>query len=159
MYSVALRRSRQDLICTIYPHFSVAANTEVALGATNDDVELNLVDRNLGRSSLRSVESVRSVPVTVRPLDEYLSQPWNEYEAFVIKIDVEGFEDEVLVPFLNAIPRRSTPSAILLETQNADFWCTDLRIVLKQRGYEPYFDGEDGNTLFLRAGHDGESAD
>ena len=25
--SVALRRSRQDLICTIYPHFSVAANT------------------------------------------------------------------------------------------------------------------------------------
>ena len=25
--SVALRRSRQDLICTIYPHFSVATNT------------------------------------------------------------------------------------------------------------------------------------
>ena len=28
MCSVALRRSRQDLICTIYPHFSVAANSD-----------------------------------------------------------------------------------------------------------------------------------
>ena len=28
--SVALRRSRQDLICTIYPHFSVATNTDFA---------------------------------------------------------------------------------------------------------------------------------
>ena len=32
--SVALRRSRQDLICTIYPHFSVAANN-------GDNVERN----------------------------------------------------------------------------------------------------------------------
>ena len=128
---------------------------EVALG----EAELNLVDRNLGRSSLHTVESARSVPVTVRPLVQYLSQGWNEYEAFVIKIDVEGFEDEVLVPFLSAIPRKSAPNAILLETQNADFWCADLRVVLKQRGYEPYFDGEDGNTLFLRAGDYGESAD
>ena len=30
--SVALRRSRQDLICTIYPHFSVAANTTYRAG-------------------------------------------------------------------------------------------------------------------------------
>ena len=31
--SGALRRSRQDLICTIYPHFSVAANSYFFLGA------------------------------------------------------------------------------------------------------------------------------
>ena len=31
--SVALRRSRQDLICTIYPHFSVAANTGSRVGS------------------------------------------------------------------------------------------------------------------------------
>ena len=132
---------------------------EVALGPTNGEAELNLVERNLGRSSLRSVESARSVPVTVQPLVRYLSEQSKEYEAFVIKIDVEGFEDEVLVPFLSAIPKKSIPNAILLETQNADFWCADLRVVLEQQGYQPYFDGEDGNTLFLRAGDDGESAD
>ena len=30
MHSLALRRSRQDLICTIYSHFSVAANSRLA---------------------------------------------------------------------------------------------------------------------------------
>ena len=32
--SAALRRSRQDLICTIYAHFSAAANTGLVLAAT-----------------------------------------------------------------------------------------------------------------------------
>ena len=132
---------------------------EVALGEADGEAELNLVDSNLGRSSLHAVESVRSVPVTVRPLVHYLSQRRDEYEAFVIKIDVEGFEDEVLVPFLSAIPKKSAPDAILLETLKSDIWCSDLRVVLKQRGYEPYFEGEDGNTLFLRVSDDGESAD
>ena len=130
---------------------------EVALGATDGEADLNLVDRNLGQSSLRLVESVKSVPVTIRPLIGYFSQQSKGYEAFVVKIDVEGFEDEVLVPFLRAIPKKSMPNAVLLETHNAGLWCADLVAELKQWGYEPYFDGEDGNTLFLRVGDDRES--
>jgi len=75
----------------------------------------------------------------------------SRYDVFVIKIDVEGFEDEVLIPFLSAITIKDAPNAILLETQWANLWRADLVVFLKQRGYEPYFDGEDGNTLFLKA--------
>ena len=35
--SVALRRSRQDLICTIYPHFSVATNIQAAFGLRREE--------------------------------------------------------------------------------------------------------------------------
>ena len=132
---------------------------DVALGATDGEAALHLVDRNLGRSSLRLVKSVRSIPVTVRPLVRYLPDQLQRYEAFIIKIDVEGFEDEVLVPFLTVTPAEGVPDAILVETQNADLWCANLRGVLKQRGYVPHFEGEDGNTLFLRIDNDTEPDD
>ena len=132
---------------------------EVALGATDGGAELNLVDRNLGQSSLRPLESVKSVPVTIRPLVGYFVKQSNGYEAFVVNVDVEGFEDEVLIPFLSAIPWESMPNAILLETHNAALWRADLVVELKRLGYESHFDGEDGNTLFLRVSDDGESAD
>ena len=132
---------------------------EVALGATDGQAKLNLVDSNLGRSTVRTIQSVRSVPVTVRPLAHYLPGQSRAYETFVIKIDVEGVEDEVLVPFLRAVPGWSIPNAILLETQNADLWCADLVLELELSGYKPYFGGEDGNTLYLRTDEDGTSAD
>ena len=92
---------------------------EVALGATDGVAELNLVDSSLGRSSLCSVESVRSVPVTVRPLVQYLWEQSKEFDAFVIEIDVKGCEYEVLIPFLSAVSRESIPNAVLLETHHA----------------------------------------
>ena len=127
---------------------------DVALGATDGEAKLNVVARNLGRSSLRMVESVKSVTVPVRPLVRYVPEHSIGYEAFVIKIDVEGFEDEVLIPFLHVVSGTRVPDAILVETSSADLWCANLVLALKQRGFEPYFDGEDGNTLFLRVGHD-----
>ena len=123
---------------------------EVAVGATDGEAALHLGERNLGQSSLRSVKSVRSIPVTVRPLARYLPEQGHRYETFVIKIDVEGYEDEVLVPFLTATPTERMPDAILIETHSADLWCADLTGLLKQQGYVPFFEGEDQNTLFLR---------
>ena len=125
-----------------------------ALGATDGEATLHLVDRNLGRSSLRLVKSVRSILVTVRPLVRYLPDQLQRYETFIIKIDIESFEDEVLIPFFTATPAEGVPDAILIETHGADLWCADLSGVLKQQGYVPYFEGEDGNTLFLRIGDD-----
>ena len=77
---------------------------EVAVGALEIDAALHLGESNLGRSSLRSIKSTRSIPVIVRPLVRYLPEQTRGYETFVIKIDVEGFEDEVLIPFLASVP-------------------------------------------------------
>lgn len=123
---------------------------DVALGEQNGEAALNLVDRNLGQSSLRPIKSAKSISVAVRPLAHYLPEQSGCYDIFIIKIDVEGFEDEILIPFLSAISKDRTPDAILIETLHDDSWCSDLRGVLKQRGYVPFFDGEEGNTLFMR---------
>ena len=77
---------------------------EVALGAQDGEAPLNLVERNLGRSSLRPVDSIIAIPVAVRLLAPYLPEHSHRYETFIVKIDVEGYEDEVLVPFLTTIP-------------------------------------------------------
>ena len=130
---------------------------EVALGAQDGDAPLNLVERNLGRSSLRPVDSINAIPVAVRLLAPYLPEHSHRYETFIVKIDVEGYEDEVLIPFLTTIPGECMPDAILLETDNDQFWSADLTGVLEERGYVPFFEGEEQNTLFTRLIDDTEA--
>ena len=123
---------------------------QVAVGADNGLGYLHLGKFNLGQSTLRSVESAEAVPVSVRPLASYLRSDGGSYQVFVMKVDVEGQEDQVLVPFLAAISSEKMPDAILVETVLADRWSMDLAAFLEQRGYVPLFPGEDQNTLFLR---------
>jgi hypothetical protein len=52
-----------------------------------------------------------------------------------IKIDVEGFEDKVLIPYLAAVPRGLYPKAVILEA-NIDSWAGDLIGALAGAGYE-----------------------
>ena len=49
------------------------------------------------------------------------------------------------------------PDAILLETDNDQFWSADLTGVLEERGYVPFFEGEEQNTLFIRLIDDTEA--
>ena len=123
---------------------------EVALGETYGDAVLHLVVGNLGQSSLRTVDCRGVAKVVVRPLVHYLPEQLQRFEIFIIKIDVEGLEDQVLVPFLTSIPEISMPDAILIETHNENSWSTDLRSTLEQVGYIPFFEGEEQNTLFVR---------
>ena len=123
---------------------------EVAVGEVDDEANLYLSERNLGESSLLPIESRKAVRVPVRPLSRYLPEHGKIHEIFVIKVDVEGLEDKVLLPFLNSISPNFMPDAILMEISHARLWSSDLVADLKQRGYMPTFDGEDNNTLFLR---------
>jgi hypothetical protein len=51
-----------------------------------------------------------------------------------LKIDVEGAEDLVLVPFLRDAPRALWPRLILIEDTRG-LWQTDLFALLEQHGY------------------------
>ena len=123
---------------------------QVAVGTSIEKGYLRLDKFNLGQSSLSSDESANAIPVAVRPLAPYLLDNGRSYHVFVVKVDVEGHEDRVLVPFLTFSGSERMPDAILLETDHAELWSTDLVAVLKRRGYVPLFAGEDQNTLFLR---------
>lgn len=126
---------------------------EVSLGARDGHADLWISERNLGFSSLHPPQfsSKRAIRVPVRRLGDFLPPPGNSFDVFVIKIDIEGFEDQALGPFLEAVADDGLPEAILAETTSSHLWSLDLYGLMKRRGYTPYFPGEDRNTLFLRS--------
>src|SRR5271170_3785392 len=52
-----------------------------------------------------------------------------------LKIDVEGAEDKVLVPFFRDAPQALWPGLIVIEDSSAE-WSTDLFALLAAKGYE-----------------------
>ena len=130
----------------------VATVEEVALGASSHMGVLNLDADNLGKASLHSIRPTASasISVPVEPLKGYLPETMYDYEIFLIKIDVEGYEDEVLIPFLSESRRDELPEAIMLEIIHRDRWRADLFWCLDELGYAKRFFGEDDNALLLR---------
>ncbi len=125
---------------------------EVALGSEPAKASLQLHDRNLGAASIRRAGSParRSLSVPVRPLREFLPHDLKAYDVFVIKCDIEGFEDEALAPWLRAAPQSDLPDAILVETTSSHLWDLDLEGLILERGYDRFFAGQEQNTLFLK---------
>ncbi|WP_323786322.1 FkbM family methyltransferase [Thalassovita sp.] len=122
-----------------------------ALGAEEGEAKLMLRAGNYGQASLRGVAAGKvdgAVCVPVRPLAPYLKGA-DDYDVCVMKIDVEGFEDSVLNPWLDQAGEADMPDAILMETEHAKEWDTDLIGRITAAGYSAAFEGE-GNTLFVR---------
>lgn len=122
-----------------------------ALGAEEGEATLMLSAGNYGQASLRGVGKGKadgSVCVPVRVLAPYLKGA-DGYDVCVLKIDVEGFEDSVLTPWLDQADGADMPDAILIETEHASDWDSDLIGRITAAGYTSRFEGE-GNTLFVR---------
>lgn len=121
----------------------------VALGSHAGEATLSF-SRNMGQATLRTGEHKddNQVIVTVRPLSDYLSDA-ARYEVILLKIDVEGYEPEVLVPFFSATDPALWPTHILIETEHDDDWSSDLSTQLAERGYQTA-GAQDGNTFFQR---------
>ncbi|MEM9669334.1 MAG: FkbM family methyltransferase [Pseudomonadota bacterium] len=92
------------------------------------------VPRQLGQASLRTLPDAAELEVSVRPLADILMSSEIQH-IDVLKVDVEGFEDEVMIPFLETARRALWPRAILLEHCHADRWQRDCRAYLLERGY------------------------
>lgn len=90
----------------------------VALGATHDTLMLHAPypDSDGGNSLARNASSPGgvSVPVEVVPLAETLTGLGVDH-IDILKIDVEGYEDRVLIPFFEQAPRSLWPREVLIE--------------------------------------------
>ncbi len=75
------------------------------------------------------------VPVRMRPLTA-IAEDEGLTGIDVLKIDVEGFEDRVVLPFLRHADRSLWPRVILLETNCRPYWSEDCLPELASRGYE-----------------------
>lgn len=121
-----------------------------ALGAEDGEAELALHKSNFGQASLATGHQKHvsgRVRVPVRPLAPFLEGA-DTYDLCLLKIDVEGFEPQVLLPWLDQQKGANLPSAILIETAHSAGWSGDLFGSLADAGYETRFEGE-GNTLYV----------
>lgn len=124
--------------------FNAAANgfdqitlSETAIGEDEGEASLNVKDGQFGLSSLHSDMAgagASAVSVPVRPLLAIV-QDAGLPRIDALKIDIEGFEDRALSPFLATAPRTLLPKRIFMETTHAARWGTDLLAELKRAGY------------------------
>lgn len=121
-----------------------------ALGAAAGEAILNFKHGNYGQASLMPIRPRQrsgGTLVPVRPLLDFaLVAAGHDY--CVLKIDVEGAEEAVLNPVLDA--GGWLPDAILMETRHAEEWDSDLIGKVLAVGFETALQA-DGNTLFVRA--------
>lgn len=144
--------------------FNIAANgfadritvIPAAAGEADGELELWLDPGNLGGSSARNSEGRRAIRVPVRPLlDIVLEAKLDRID--ILKLDIEGYEDTALLPFLRGAPETLLPRAIIIE-DSRDRWREDLLGQLEQAGYGIQFHGR-MNLILVRDGGRGVMAD
>jgi FkbM family methyltransferase len=119
--------------------FNVAANDlgtiqtmQCAVADRDGTLDLFIDRGNRGQSSIAMVTGEK-VTVPCRTLESALVDAgFDRVDA--LKIDIEGAEDTVLVPFFATAPSRLWPSLILLET-SSDRWKLDCVALCIEHGY------------------------
>ena len=127
-----------------------------AVGEVSDKMQLWSESSNSGFSTLvkeltkgKWNGNWRPTEVTIQPLKEILKNCKMETKM-VLKLDVEGFEDRVLLPYLNSSKPSKWPSVVLLETNCRDHWNVNLLDVLARVGYETKAETVDNKLMELR---------
>ncbi|QDZ02683.1 FkbM family methyltransferase [Nitratireductor mangrovi] len=149
----ARRLGAEGTVLAFEPHprtfaklnFNIAANrlsnvTAKNLAVARKDGTMTLYDDgggNIGHASLleQGAGIVRDGRVVaVRPLAAVAREEGLE-RIDLLKVDVEGFEDQALLPFFEEADGTLWPKAILIETVLANLWEKDCLSVLADKGY------------------------
>jgi FkbM family methyltransferase len=106
----------------------------VAVGERAGDAVLYVSDSSRAESSVVNPDGKNSVAVPMMPLLQVVENAkLSRIDA--MKIDVEGYEDRVLVPFFATAGRSLWPRLIYMETLHAQRWATDCLKELLAKGY------------------------
>ncbi len=105
----------------------------VALGAAAAELYLDL-GSGLGPAHLTGEKSENSFAVPVKTLLD-LCREKEIGEIGAAKIDVEGYEDRILLPFLAGADARLLPRALVFETVHSDAWESDAIEACVHAGY------------------------
>ena len=116
------------------------------IGDHNGKVKFEEGVKNLGRNR---VSEKGTIDVEMRTLvdlveDEHLGR------IDAIKVDVEGFEDRVLDPFLRDVPESLLPLMIVAEFSWNDSWKTDWLVRATARGYREKTRTRNQNVILVR---------
>jgi FkbM family methyltransferase len=107
-HPIARGRLERNLAANGFSHVTVAP---VACGAEDGELRVATDHVNLGASR---VGEAGDVVVKVRPLQAVVEEAKLK-SIDALKIDVEGYEDQVLPPFLQTAPRSLWPRRVVIE--------------------------------------------
>jgi FkbM family methyltransferase len=126
--------SRLRANCALNPDFNIQI-FPFGAGPSPSVMRLSTGSSNEGGASLAHAQGgADGIEVAIRPLlDMVVEAGLDRIDA--LKIDIEGFEDQALLPFFAAAPKALWPKLLVLERSEKD-WTGDLMSVLKGNGYE-----------------------
>lgn len=110
---------------------------QIALGDQVATTTMMVSGRDMGGSYIGSQTDASATPITVdmRPLVGVLTEQGID-RVDALKIDVEGMEDAVLLPFFQASSRRLWPRLVIIEYTSQHHWKQNILIWLLQSGYQ-----------------------
>jgi len=115
--------------------FTQAILVPAAAGAADGELLIETDGDNLGASHVvTGAASARAVKVPALRLQRIL-QDSGVATVDALKIDVEGFEDRVLVTFFRDAPQALWPRAVVIEHLSRDEWLEDCIADMIARGY------------------------
>jgi len=65
-----------------------------------------------------------------------------------MKMDIEGFEDQAIIPMLRSAPRSLWPKRLLIEILMKGNWREDCVAALLAAGYREIWRKDEGDALF-----------
>lgn len=116
-----------------------AGRMELHFGAKHDFGQASLLEQTRGDGG---------VEVEVAPLSDILARQ-GVARADAIKIDVEGYEDHALGPFLETVADTALPSSLVVEHLHQKIWAKDLKALALSRGFA-LAETTQNNFLFTR---------
>jgi FkbM family methyltransferase len=124
--------------------------TIVEAAAADVDGELTIVSGdNLGASHIATDKDTSGFRVRARTLAGLLADAAVE-RVDALKIDVEGYEDRVLIEFFRNSPQTLWPTAVVIEHLSRSQWRDDCLADMQDRGYVVVARTR-SNTLLLRS--------
>lgn len=106
------------------------------IGEKEDEMQLLTGDGNLGQTRiLREGEATHPESITVPIITlTALCEKFELERIDGMKVDVEGFEEAVLLPFFETAPDTLLPRLIVIEDNRTE-WSTDILAAAATRGY------------------------
>ena len=117
-----------------------------ALGDTNKEIIIFEKKDNIGGSSILNYKnSSQSLKVNMITLNQFIND-YSLKQIDVLKIDIEGYEDRVLMPFFRTNSILIFPKLVIIEHSSSKDWNENVIEWMLKNGYSQEFKTR-GNTI------------
>ena len=140
-------RENLKLLKTKIPNiFSFVKIKNCAVGDRNTILNLNFLH---GLANAFITKNKKDISVKCRKLIDIVNEEKLKYITN-LKIDVEGYEDKVLITFLNNCKKKLVPKNIILEHSEKNVWKNNLIQFLFKFGYKEIYKNKSNIILNFR---------